>query len=102
MVWKISVYTSPALIGYLYQKGYHESDGLVTITKFLTGVGVILVISFCFRAMGRASNPTYKNFLGTLQAAQGTMTRNVKQQLNKYEFEFHAWPVEYKTLTNRR
>lgn len=102
MVWKIGVYTSPALIGYLYQKGYPEPDGLVTITKFLTGVGVILVISFCFRAAGRASNPTYKNFLGTLQAAQRNMTPNVKNLLNKYEFDFHAWPVEYKNLTNRR
>lgn len=102
MVWKIGVYTSPAIIGYLYQKGYYEADGLITVTKFLTSVGVILVISFCFRAIGRASNPTYKNFLGTLQTAQKNMTPTVKQQLNKYEFEFSAWPVEYKSVTNRR
>lgn len=102
MVWKIGVYTSPALIGYLYQKGYHEPEGLVTITKLLTGVGVILVISFCFRAIGRASNPTYKNFLGTLQTAQRNMTPDVKKQLNKYEFEFQAWPVEYRNPINRR
>lgn len=102
MVWKIGVYTSPALIGFLYQKGYHETDGLITITKFLTGVGVILVISFCFRALGRASNPTYKNFLSTLQAAQKNMTPVVKKQLNKYDFEFRAWPVEYRSPTNRR
>lgn len=102
MVWKIGVYTSPALIGFLYQKGYHEPDGLITITKFLTGVGVILVISFCIRALGRSSNPTYKNFLGTLQAAHKNMTPNVKRQLNKYDFEFYAWPAEYRSPTNRR
>lgn len=102
MVWKIGVYTSPALIGFLYQKGYYEPDGLITITKFLTSVGVILVISFCFRAVGRSANPTYKNFLNTLQAAQKNMTPSVKQQLNKYEFEFSAWPVEYRSTINRR
>ncbi|CAH2013607.1 unnamed protein product [Acanthoscelides obtectus] len=97
VIWKIGVYTSPFLVGMLYQRGYFEPDGLITLTKLVTSVGVILVVSFCIRGMGRAENPTYTRFLATLQTAQKDLSPSIKQQLNMYDFEFKAWPVEYKS-----
>lgn len=90
------MYTSPLIVGVLYQRGYFTDDGLVTLTKFFTSIGVILVVSFCMRGMGRARNPTYQRFLRTLNQAQTNLTPNVKRQLSQYDFEFYAWPVEFK------
>ncbi|KAJ8969938.1 hypothetical protein NQ314_001519 [Rhamnusium bicolor] len=100
VMWKFGVYTSPFLVGILYQRGYFEPEGLVTLTKLVTSVGVILVVSFCFRGLSRAQNPTYQNFFSTLQSSQKKMTPAIKQQLNMYDFEFTAWPVEYKSDSN--
>lgn len=96
MIWKIGVYTSPLIVGVLYHRDYFGQDGLVTLTKFFTSIGVILVFSFCMRSIGRARNPTYQKFLKTLQVAQTNLTPNVKRQLSQYDFEFYAWPVEFK------
>lgn len=96
MIWKIGVYTSPLIVGVLYQRGYFNSDGLVTLSKFFTSIGVILVVSFCIRSVGRSKNPTYQKFLKTLKQAQLSLTPHVKRQLSQYDFEFYAWPVEFK------
>lgn len=100
-MWKFGVYTSPFLVGILYQRGYFEPQGLITLTKLVTSVGVILVVSFCFRGLSRAQNTTYRNFFTTLKDAQRNMTSSVKQRLNMYDFDFAAWPVEYKSDSNR-
>ncbi|KAG5887526.1 hypothetical protein JTB14_022138 [Gonioctena quinquepunctata] len=96
VLWKIGLYTSPVLIGILYQRGYFEHDGLTSLTKLVTSVGVILVFSFCLKGLSRSDNPTYCKFLETLQAAQKELTPLSKRQLNMYDFDFKAWPVEYK------
>lgn len=89
------MYTSPLLVGILYRKGYFVAEGLVTLTKFVTSIGVILVVSFYIRGFGRARNPTYQKFVQTLQKAQTNMSPTIKQQLSRYDFEYYAWPVEY-------
>lgn len=98
-MWKFGVYTSPFIAGILYRKGYFVGqeglEGLVTLTKFVTSLGVILVVSFCIRGFSRSRNPTYHKFIQTLNSAHNNMTPSVKQQLTKYDFEFFAWPVEY-------
>lgn len=95
MMWKLSVYTSPILASVLYQKGYFVAEGLVTLTKFVTSLGVILVVSFCIRGIGRARSPTYQKFIKTLQQAHAELTPSVKQQLAAFDFEFYAWPIEF-------
>ncbi|KAF5269500.1 hypothetical protein FQA39_LY08689 [Lamprigera yunnana] len=95
VMWKLGVYTSPLLIAILYRKGYFTPDGLVMLSKFATSLGFILVISYCVRSFGRATNPTYHKFIHTLQDAQTNMSSSIKKELSRYEFEFFAWPVEY-------
>lgn len=95
VICKIGVYTSPFLVGILYQRGYFTPEGLSTLSKLVAGVGVILIFSYCSRGLSRAHNPTYQKFLNTLQLAQSNMTPDVKRQLNMYDFEFAAWPIEY-------
>ncbi|KAJ8953199.1 hypothetical protein NQ318_003238 [Aromia moschata] len=100
VMWKLGVYTSPFLVGILYQRGCFEPEGLITLTKLVTSVGVILVVSYCIRGWSRAQNPTYQKFYTTLQSAQRNMTPTIKQELNMYDFEFKAWPVEYRCETS--
>lgn len=95
MMWNFGVYTSPILAGILYRKGYFVAEGLVTLTKFVTSLGVILVVSYCIRGFSRSRNPTYQKFIKTLISAQTNLPPTLKQQLSRYDFEFYAWPVEY-------
>ncbi|XP_060534495.1 phosphatidylserine lipase ABHD16A [Cylas formicarius] len=94
IIWKLGIYTSPFLVGILYQRGYFELQGLTSLSKVVTGVSVILVISYCIRGISRSRNPLYQQFMGVLEQAQRDI-RSVKPELMKYEFEFSAWPVEY-------
>ncbi|XP_022910096.1 phosphatidylserine lipase ABHD16A isoform X2 [Onthophagus taurus] len=96
IIWKISVYSSPFLTTYLYRKGYFVADGLLTLSKFVTSLGVILVVSFCIRGVGRYQNATYQKFVKTLSDSQKSLTPANKQQLSAYDFEFFGWPVEFK------
>ncbi|RZC36540.1 abhydrolase domain-containing protein 16A [Asbolus verrucosus] len=94
-IWKIGVYTSPFLVGILYQRGYLCIEGVGPLTKLVTSISVILVVSYYCKGLGRCRNPTYMKFLTTLGAAHKRMTPEIKQQLSKYNFEFHSWPVEF-------
>ena len=102
VIWKIGVYTSPFLVGILYQKGYFTIDGLGPFTKLVTSISVILVVSYWCKGLGRLNNSTYVRFLNTLEAAKKDMTPEIKQQLSIYDFEFHSWPVEFDMSTYKR
>ncbi|XP_063920085.1 phosphatidylserine lipase ABHD16A isoform X1 [Zophobas morio] len=102
VIWKIGVYTSPFLVGILYQKGYFTIDGLGPFTKLVTSISVILVVSYWCKGLGRLNNSTYVRFLNTLETAKKDMTPEIKQQLSIYDFEFHSWPVEFDMSTYKR
>lgn len=71
-------------------------DNLLSLTKFATSLGVILVVSFCIRSVGRCNNPTYQKFIKTLKEAQANLNPYTKQQMSMYDFEFYGWPVEFR------
>lgn len=95
-------YTSPVIVGFLYRSGYFEPEGLLTLSKAATTVGLILVASYCLRGYARANNGNYVKFLSTLKKTQKNLTVNAKQELMKYDFEFKSWPVEYKCTQDAR
>lgn len=101
MMWKLGLYTSPLWGSVLYNKGYFELQELPFIAKCATGVGVILVISFCIRGLSRAHNPTYLKFVDVLQRAESDIVAT-KPELMKYDFEFKSWPVEYDLSDTKR
>ncbi|XP_044270292.1 phosphatidylserine lipase ABHD16A [Tribolium madens] len=102
VIWKIGVYTSPFLVGILYQRGYFTVEELGPFTKLVTSISVILIVSYCCKGLGRFSNPTYLNFLSTLEAARKELTPESKQQLSLYDFDFHSWPVEFDMRTLKK
>ena len=70
-------------------------NGAVTISKFFMGVFVLYVISMNVRALGRATNPTYREFLETLITALKDFKVEDKKKIQLYDFEFSSWPVEF-------
>ena len=70
-------------------------SGAVTLSKFLMGVCVIYVVSMNIRALGRATNPTYREFLEVLTSSLRNFSGENKKQLQMYDFEFSSWPVEF-------
>ncbi|XP_019877988.1 phosphatidylserine lipase ABHD16A [Aethina tumida] len=95
VIWRISVYTSPLLIGILYQRGYFESENLGTLTRLVTTVGVILIASYCCKGLGRSQNPLYLKFLATWKNATTDGSGSTIRELKKYDYDFSAWPVDY-------
>lgn len=95
-MWKLGVYTSPLLVGFLYRRGYFEYDGCITLTKVAGLIGGILAVSYVIRSLGRSTNPMYQKFVKTLSDAQNNLTPDTKQKMAQFDFEFYAWPVEFK------
>lgn len=96
MIYKLTLYTSPFIIGILYKKGYTTPESWVGLTKVVTGLGVILVVSFCIRSLGRCYNPLYLKFNKSLLDAQANWNSSTKMELARYDFEFYSWPIEFR------
>lgn len=100
-MWSVRFYAIPLFLTYLYRRNSPLSDVSVA-SKFMFGAGVILIASFVARGYSRASNETYKKFVKVLEEAKSRLNYETKQELQKYDFEFYAWPVEYKAVTKSR
>eukprot|EP00096_Caligus_rogercresseyi_P001273 TRINITY_DN1202_c0_g1_i2.p1 TRINITY_DN1202_c0_g1~~TRINITY_DN1202_c0_g1_i2.p1 ORF type:complete len:493 (-),score=138.66 TRINITY_DN1202_c0_g1_i2:151-1629(-) len=88
-------YGSPLLIPYLFQRGVFTYEGFGSIVSFIVVVSMTYALSWSLRGLGRALNPTYRSFLAELQAAKVSWSIKDKTKILGYDFEFHAWPVEF-------
>ncbi|XP_076622842.1 phosphatidylserine lipase ABHD16A [Colletes latitarsis] len=95
-IWTISLYTTPLVATVFYQRGSCLVDNVYFLGKVAAGASVILLASLAARSYSRASNPTYLKFLKTLNDATMHYNAETKQELHKYEFEFWAWPIDFK------
>ncbi|XP_033340542.1 phosphatidylserine lipase ABHD16A [Megalopta genalis] len=95
-IWSISLYTIPLVATFFYQRSNPLIDNVYLLCKFAAGAGIILIASLVARGCSRANNPVYLKFLKTLNDANARYNAETKQELHKYEFEFWAWPVDFK------
>ncbi|XP_056011672.1 phosphatidylserine lipase ABHD16A-like [Ostrea edulis] len=93
-------WTSPVVLCVLYRRGYFSTEGLVSMGKFMFSIGVIYTVAYITRGVGRCSNADYITFLGILSAAQRSLTQQNKRMLARYDFEFWAWPVDWRMGEN--
>ena len=70
-------------------------NGAITISKFMMGVCVLYVVSMNIRALGRATNPTYREFLEILTSTLRDFNIENKRHIQLYDFEFSSWPIEF-------
>jgi len=98
-MFSIGYYTSPFLMSYAYKRDMFNVGGLITLLEIFAGFTTLYTTSLFLRAVGRASNNKYQQFLDVLDDAQSDFTRANKARLSRYDFEFKAWPVEFQTGT---
>lgn len=96
LFWNISYYTSPLIITFLYRRGYFVAESITSFAKVSTGIGLLVVISLCMRGFGRASTPTYKQFIKVLDQAKANISnQSIKDKLRMFDFEFRDWPIDF-------
>ncbi|XP_057289724.1 phosphatidylserine lipase ABHD16A-like isoform X1 [Hydractinia symbiolongicarpus] len=91
----VTYYFSPFIAYYVYQKGiFSSTEQLLYYMKFCTGVVCGLAIAYVIRGYGRWCNNDYRIFHGIL--TQALRNKNERGMLQLYDFEFSAWPVDFR------
>ena len=80
-LWSFTIYTSPFILTTLYRREMFTPTGAVTLSKFFMSFCVVYVLSMNVRALGRATNPSYKEFLDVLTSALRDFKPENKQRL---------------------
>ena len=101
-MWSISLYTIPLVATFCYERGSSLTDNVYLLSKLLFGAGAILIASLVARSCSRASNPVYLKFVQTVNEASARYNAETKEELHKYDFEFWAWPVDFKVTDVER
>lgn len=89
------MYTSPLVLPFAMKRGWFTPEGGILISKFIVGLCLIGLVSVVSRTIGRISNPSYATFLQILSTAQKEYNSKSKASLEKYDFHFSAWPVDF-------
>ncbi|XP_022238503.1 protein ABHD16A-like [Limulus polyphemus] len=96
LAWGLGVYSSPAIAAILYRKGYFTVDGISSLGRLVSLVGVTLLGTIFFRGLGRYMNYDYVTFLNVLESEKSNINKVIKTGLRRYDFEFHDWPVSFR------
>jgi len=91
----VAVYTSPLVLPWGIRRGWLTVEGGLLISKFLAGVGLVVGVAIIMRTVGRATNPAYRKFISVLSQATDNYTAANKKLMEKYDFQFSAWPVDF-------
>ncbi|XP_029182141.2 phosphatidylserine lipase ABHD16A-like [Acropora millepora] len=91
-----SLLTGPVLGFYLIRKGFLSQAGLASLSRFLGTTLVVVFGALCLRGYGRSRNEEYRVFLALLEETKTNNNAENKRKLGCYDFDFSAWPVDYK------
>ncbi|KAK1123989.1 hypothetical protein K0M31_007017 [Melipona bicolor] len=94
-IWSISLYTIPLVAIFFYEHSSSITENIFSLSKLAASASAIFVASLAARSCSRATNPVYLKFLKTLNEANAHYSAETKQELDKYEFEFWARPVDF-------
>jgi len=97
---RILLYTSPIVFPWAIRQGWVSLsvDGATFFTKFLAGLGMVVVGALVLRTLGRVSNPAYTQFITVLANAKRNYTAANKKLVSQYDFNFSGWPVDWDVL----
>ena len=95
---KLLLYVSPIVIPWAINKGWASQDGVVWMSKFLVGVGVVVAGAIIIRTLGRLSNPVYTQFTSVLASAHSDYSSTSKKLISQYDFDFSSWPVDFNVM----
>lgn len=96
LVFSLAKYSSPIITLYFYKKGYFASENLGQLLKISTGIGIIVVLSYCIRGFGRSQSEHYRRFVKVLDESKANYKDPAsKKKLRMFDFEFEHWPVDW-------
>lgn len=67
----------------------------------MCGFVCLIIVSLLTRAIGRAFNSKYTDFLFAIQKPK-TVTKEFMTLIRQYDFEFSAWPVSFAMPATQR
>ncbi|XP_059157353.1 phosphatidylserine lipase ABHD16A-like [Physella acuta] len=88
--------TTPIFGFILYKRGHFNPEGALGILRVALSVAIVYTAAYILRGIGRLSNIDYRNFISVLVEARQNSSVQVKKQLANYDFEFWAWPVDFR------
>jgi len=91
----IAFYTGPLVLPWAYRRGWLTEEGFILIGKFLIGVSMVVAGALFLRTVGRLTTPAYTHFLSLLTSAQQNYTEASRSLIEKYDFQFRAWPTDF-------
>lgn len=72
------------------------TDNLGQLLKISTGIGIVVLLSYCIRGFGRSRSDNYRRFIRDLEDAKSNYAESSnKKKLRRYDFEFEDWPVDW-------
>lgn len=80
---------------FFYEHNSSITENIFSLSKLAASASAIFIASLAARSCSRATNPIYLKFLKTLNEANAHYSAETKQELDKYEFEFWARPVDF-------
>uniref|UniRef100_A0A1I8H3T3 AB hydrolase-1 domain-containing protein n=1 Tax=Macrostomum lignano TaxID=282301 RepID=A0A1I8H3T3_9PLAT len=91
----------PMALPYMLKQALYSSADQLSLRcqsalSYSIGAVCLLLCAACCRTLGRSLNPTYSAFTQSLRKARRGFTAEDKESLSKYDFDFWAWPVEFK------
>eukprot|EP00092_Neocalanus_flemingeri_P037127 GFUD01040415.1.p1 GENE.GFUD01040415.1~~GFUD01040415.1.p1 ORF type:complete len:539 (+),score=179.12 GFUD01040415.1:238-1854(+) len=97
---RILLYTSPIVLPWALRQGWItlSLDGGLVVSKFLAGLGLVVVGALLLRTMGRVTNPAYTQFITVLADARRNYTAASKKLISQYDFNFSGWPVDWDSM----
>jgi len=95
----VVLYTSPLVLPFALRRGWLSLEGGIFTSQFIAGLCVVGLISLISRTIGRFSNPNYSTFLEVLSVAENEYSSRTKALLEKYDFHFSSWPVDFDVAT---
>eukprot|EP00794_Sanderia_malayensis_P015911 gene15911-17511_t len=90
----LCMYSSPIIFTYCYRRGMVTSANIIYLCNAFTILATGTTIVYVLRGISRISNPVYNRFMTVLHEAK--QQPDQRELLQAYDFEFSAWPVDFR------
>ncbi|XP_076762895.1 phosphatidylserine lipase ABHD16A isoform X1 [Xylocopa sonorina] len=101
-IWSISLYTIPLVAIFFYQNSNYMTPVVSSWGKLVARASTILFLSLATRGFSRAVNPVYLKFWKTLSKANICYNNETKRELDMYDFEYWAKPIDFKMSSEEK
>ena len=91
---KVAIYVSPFIVWMLYKKNCFSNEGIYSLMRVTVFCTAVCATSLATRAFGRIRNQEYVSFINNLDKVR--ISADSQKILSRYDFDFWAWPVEFK------